>query len=348
MVEVLLSALVRARSPSREEGPAVDVFEDWVAGRFPVTRRGNNRAVCRDSGIPGPRLLLLSHYDTVPATPQWTRDPHAPTREGDRLYGLGANDAKGCLAAMMCAFEAAHLARGSLWLVAAAEEEVGRNGVETILPALPAFSAAIVGEPTGMDVATAQNGLLLLDCVTPGRAGHAARPHLADNALYTMCRDILALEGLELDRVHPLAGRTTLAVTVASAGERHNVIPGEARFTVDLRTTAAYAHAELVAAIQGRVRSAVSVRSERFHPVETPPHAEILAAAEAAWPAARTFASPTLSDWAHLRSVPAIKWGPGLSEVSHTADEWVEVAMVAAAVDAYRQAAETYLRGASA
>lgn len=344
-MEDLLAALVRARSPSREEGPAVEVFEAWVGGRFPVVKVGLNRAVCRDSGVPGPRLCLLSHLDTVPATPAWTRDPWVPTREGNRLYGLGANDAKGCLAAMMCAFESATVSRGSLWLLAAAEEEVGRNGVETILPELPSFDAAIVGEPTEMHVATAQNGLLVLDCVATGRAGHAARPQLADNAIYAMCRDILALEALPLDRIHPEAGATTLAVTVAAAGERHNVIPGEARFTVDLRTTAAYRHDELVSAVRAAVRSTVAVRSDRFHPVATPPGAAILNHALAAWPGARTFFSPTLSDWAHLRGTAAVKWGPGRSEVSHTADEWVDITMVEAAVHAYQAAADAFLEG---
>ncbi len=343
----LLERLVRARSPSREEGPAVTVFEAWNAGRFPVVAQGNNRALCRDSGKPGPRLLLLSHYDTVPATPQWTREPWSPQVEGGRMYGLGANDAKGCLAAMMSAFEQAAVSRGSLWLVAAAEEEVGREGYEKLAPLLPRFDAAIVGEPTGMDIATAQNGLLVLDCVSQGRAGHAARPQLADNAIYAMCRDILALEALDLDRVHPLAGRSTLAVTMASAGDRHNVIPGEARFTVDIRPTAAYTPAELVALVRDRVSAEVNVRSDRFRPVETPPGAAILAAALEAWPQATTFASPTLSDWAHLRELPAIKWGPGRSEVSHTADEWVDLAMVEAAEGAYRQAAETFLRGSA-
>ncbi|MBM4365712.1 MAG: M20/M25/M40 family metallo-hydrolase [Deltaproteobacteria bacterium] len=345
MVTALLERLVRARSPSREEGPAVAVFEAWNAGRFPVVAQGNNRAICRDSGIDGPRLLLLSHYDTVPATPEWTREPWLPVVEDGRMFGLGANDAKGCLAAMMGAFETATVHRGSLWLVAAAEEEVGREGFEKLAPLLPRFDAAIVGEPTGMDIATAQNGLLVLDCVARGRAGHAARPQLADNAIYAMCRDIMALDALDLDRIHPLAGRSTLAVTMASAGERHNVIPGEAKFTVDIRPTAAYTPAELVALVRERVSAEVHVRSDRFRPVETPPGAAILAAAQAAWPAAATFASPTLSDWAHLRDLPAIKWGPGRSEVSHSADEWVELAMVEAAVGAYRQAADTFLRG---
>ncbi len=344
----LLERLVAARSPSREEGPVVAEFEAWARSHGLVVHAlGNNRWVERLGPGAGPTLLLLSHYDTVPATSAWTRQPWVPTREGDRLYGLGANDAKGCLAAMMAAFVAASLPCGRLLLVAAAEEEVGRNGVETVLPQLPPLNAAIVGEPTGMDVATAQNGLLVLDCVATGRAGHAARPHLADNAIYTMARDILAVEALSLPRLHPRAGATTCVVTIAAGGERHNVIPGEARWTIDLRTTDAYTVEELVGLVRERVKSEVSVRSARFVAVSTPAGADVLVAVRAAWPDAVEFASPTLSDWAHLHGVPAVKWGPGRSERSHTADEWVEVSEVEAAVGAYRRAIELYFGGNS-
>lgn len=336
----LLRDLVAARSPSREEGPAADVLEAWLRGKGEVVRADRNLALVRRGPRPGPTLLLCSHHDTVPATPAWTRDPWAPTEEEGRLYGLGANDAKGCLAAMAVACAAAELPAGTLVLAGVCEEEVGRGGLEVFLPTLPAPDAAIVGEPTGLDLAVAQNGLLVLDCVNRGRAGHAARPHLAENPIPAMARDILAVEALELDREHPVAGRTTRVVTMAHAGERHNVIPDRATWTVDLRTTAAWTHAELVERVRAVVAAEVNVRSDRFHPVATPPDAAILAAAEAARPAARRFASPTLSDWAHLGAVPAIKWGPGRSEVSHTADEWVEIAQVHEAAQVYRRAVE--------
>ncbi|MDP2317603.1 MAG: M20/M25/M40 family metallo-hydrolase [Pseudomonadota bacterium] len=334
----LLHDLVAARSPSREEGPAVEVMEAWLRARAPDAERiraDRNLAAVKDSGVPGPTLLLVSHLDTVPATAAWTRDPWAPTIEGGRMYGLGANDAKGCVSAMAHAFAAARPKRGKLVLATVCEEEVGRGGLEIFLPSLPRADHAIVGEPTGLHVAVAQNGLLILDCDAKGRAGHAARPHLADNAIYKAARDILALEGLVLDRVHPAAGRTTHAVTVVTGGDRHNVIPDRVRYTVDLRTTPSYTHAELADLVRGVVGAEVTVRSDRFRPVETPGDAPVLAAALRARPDAHTFASPTLSDWAHLVGVAAIKWGPGLSEVSHTADEWVELAMVEAAVGAY-------------
>lgn len=333
----LLRDLVAARSPSREEGPAVEVMEAWLRAhtRGEIVRADRNLAAILDSGVPGPTVLLLSHLDTVPATAAWTRDPWSPTIEGGRMYGLGANDAKGSCVAMAHAFVAAAPKRGRLVLATVCEEEVGRGGLEVFLPSLPAPDHAIVGEPTGLEICVAQNGLLILDLVAHGRAGHAARPQLADNAIYRAARDILALEALDLDRVHPVAGRTTHAVTVVRGGDRHNVIPDRVELTVDLRTTPAYTQAELAEIVRGVVGAEVRVRSDRFRPVETPDGAAVLAAARRARPNAKTFASPTLSDWAHLVGVPAIKWGPGLSEVSHTADEWVELAMIEEAIGCY-------------
>lgn len=343
-VEELLCRLVAAPSPSREEEPAVAVLEGWLQrSPFPVIREDRNLAAVRSGNEPGPTLMLASHLDTVPSTSSWTRPPWTPSRDGGRLYGLGANDAKGCVAAMTQAFLNATVRRGKLVLAATCEEETGRNGLEVFLKRLPAPDHAIVGEPTGLQIAVAQNGMLILDCVARGRAGHAARPQLADNAISRAARDILRIEEMALDRLHPTAGLTTRAVTIISGGSRHNVIPDSCTFTVDLRTTAAYSHPELLDLFQKQLESEVKVRSDRFHPVATPKGSLLLAAAQAARPDAKTFSSPTLSDWAHLRGVDAIKWGPGLSEVSHTADEWVELAMVQAAVEAYTSVIETLL-----
>lgn len=347
MVEELLCKLVAAPSPSTQEGPAVDVLETWLrAAGLPdvqILRVDRNIAAIRQASEPGPTLMLASHLDTVPATASWTRPPWTPTREAERLYGLGANDAKGCVAAMTQAFLKTPLRRGRLVLAATCEEETGRNGLEIFLPLLPKPDHAIVGEPTGLEVAVAQNGLLILDCVAGGRAGHAARPQLADNAISRAARDILRIDGMNLDREHPTAGKTTRAVTIVAGGSRHNVIPDRCSFTVDLRTTAAYSHPELVEMFRGLLESEVKVRSDRFHPVATPEVSAVLRAALAARPQAKTFSSPTLSDWAHLLGVDAIKWGPGLSEVSHTADEWVELAMVAEAEVAYARVIEELL-----
>lgn len=349
MIVGRLSALVAAASPSGKEEPAVAVMEAWLRGEgADVLVEGRNLAAVRDSGVPGPTLLLSSHLDTVPATAAWTRPPWTPTREGDRLYGLGANDAKGCVVALTQAFLTAKLSRGRLVLATTCEEETGRNGLEVFLPKLPRPDQAIVGEPTGLDIAVAQSGMLILDCMAKGKAGHAARPHLAENALYAAARDVLALEGLALDRVHESLGRTTLAVTILNGGERHNVIPDRCTFTVDLRTTPAYTHEELAGIVQAAVHAEVKVRSGRYRATETPPDAPVFRAARAVHPSARVFSSPTVSDWAHLAGVAAIKWGPGLSEVSHTADEWVDVTMVERAVGLYRGVIEAVLSAGGA
>ncbi len=340
----LLRRLVAAPSPTGQEGPAADVMEEWLRRRgVPVLRIDRNIAAFREGAAPGPTLLLCSHLDTVPATASWTRAPYTPTVEAGRLYGLGANDAKASVAAMSVAFATAAVRRGRLVLAATCEEESGRNGLEAFLPRLPRPDAAIVGEPTGLHIAVAQSGMLILDCFTEGKAGHAARPHLADNAIYKAAADIVKLESLELERVHPRLGRTTHAVTVIQGGERHNVIPDRCQYTVDLRTTPAYTHAELVERVQARVSARVQVRSGRYRATETPEQTPVLVAAERAWPAGRRFCSPTVSDWAHLHGIPAIKWGPGLSEVSHTADEWVELQQVDAAAEAYARVVEELL-----
>jgi len=334
-----LCALVAAPSPSREEGPAVDVVGQWMsrpaASPVRVLQMDRNIAGFRSGPLPGPVVMLCSHIDTVPATPSWTRPPLAPTLEGGRLYGLGSNDAKASVTAMMEAFLSAPLRRGTLIAAMVCEEETGRNGLEAFLPHLPKPDHAIIGEPTGLQIATAQNGMLLLDCVAHGRAGHAARPWLADNAILRAARDIQKIAALRLDRLHPVAGATTHAVTLISAGTRHNIIPDRCQFTIDLRTTAAYDHASLIQDFRDLLESEVLIRSDRFHPVETPEGSAICAAARRANPEAQLFSSPTLSDWAHLRGIDAIKWGPGLSEVSHTADEWVEVEMVERAARMY-------------
>lgn len=339
---MLLAELVAARSPSREEGPAVDVLAAWLRGRGELRRLDRNLIFVRDSGRSGPTILLLSHTDTVPATAAWTRDPWSPTVEGGRLYGLGAADAKGCVAAMAEAACTARLPRGKLVFAPVCEEETGRGGLEAILGELPPADGAIVGEPTGLDFAVSQSGLLVLEGRVRGRAGHAARPWLADNPIPRLAEDLLRLSALDLRRGDE--PWTTLVPTMVQAGERHNVIPAEACYTLDLRTTPAWTHAELVERVRATVSAELTVRSDRFRPVRTPDGAHILACAEAAWTRGRRFASPTLSDWAHL-ALPAIKWGPGRSEQSHTADEWVDLAEVEAAVGAYRRTIELFLEG---
>lgn len=347
----LLTELVAIPSVSGDEEAVAAHLAAWLEERGLTPTVDDRNLHVRIAGrAPGPVLLLNSHLDVVPPGDGWLADPFVPRLIDGRMIGRGANDAKASVAAMAVATVALAAdppARGELVFAATCEEERGRDGLERLLPTLGPLDAAIVGEPTGLHPAVAQNGLLLLELYPRGRAGHAARPHLADNAISIAARDIVAIEGLTWEPANPHVGPMTLAVTQIEAGTAHNVIPDRARIVVDIRTIPEIPPHAVVERIRSVVRSEVRVRSDRLAPVATPAGAAILDAVLRALPDARPFGSPTLSDWAHLAGVPAVKLGPGLSEVSHTTEEWVELAQVERAADAYRQIARTYLDGGS-
>ncbi|MFT4625874.1 MAG: acetylornithine deacetylase [Myxococcota bacterium] len=335
-VRSLLRDLVATPSVSGDEHAVVEVLADWLRGHGLSVRVDDRNLECR-VGEGGPVVLLNSHTDVVPPGEGWHTDPFVPTISDVRMVGRGCNDAKASVAAMACAMVelAALELPGSVVFAATCEEERGREGLERFLPSLGRLDAAIVGEPTGLHPAVSQNGLLLLELYPEGRAGHAARPTLAVNALDIACRDVVALHDLEWEPADPHVGPMTLVCTQLEAGRAHNVIPESARVVVDIRTIPQIPPDVVIARVREVVRSRVHVRSNRLPPVRTPAGAAILDAVRAALPDAVPFGSPTLSDWAHLVGVPAVKLGPGLSEVSHTANEWVELAMVDCAVGAY-------------
>lgn len=344
----LLQRLVATPSVSRDEAAVATVLCEWLAARGVGAERvdGDNVVVRVRGAQPGPRLLLNSHLDTVPRKDGWTRDPWGAAIEGDRLYGLGSNDAKASVAAMAAATVALAregLACGELVFAATVMEETGGGGLEHIRPSLGALDGALVGEPTSLQGALAQGGLLILEATAEGRTAHAARPAEGINAISIAARDIVAVESVALDREHPFLGRSTAAVTVVRAGDRHNVIPDRCEFTIDVRYTPSYAAAELVERFAAVMRSKLRVRSERLRPVETDADSAIARALRTASPAIQFFGSPTMSDWVYLRDVPAIKIGPGDSERSHTPDEWVALDHVRRAVTLYRDAARAFL-----
>ena len=280
----------------------------------------------------GPLLLLDTHLDTVPPAPGWTRDPYAATVESGRVHGLGANDAKASVAAMTAAFLA--LAGDppgvTLGLALVAGEETRSQGTRDALDLLASLGAplagAVFGEPTGLDLAVAQKGLVVLELAARGDAAHAAHARAlgATNAARGLARDLVALESVDLAPAHALLGETTLEPTVVRAGTARNVVPAEATAVLDLRTTPALPAEAAVARLRAAVRGELRVLSDRFAPRETPADSALLAAATAARPAARRYGSATLSDWALLPAgVPGLKVGPGRSERSHTPDEFV-------------------------
>jgi acetylornithine deacetylase len=334
----LLAELVAIPSVSGSEAD----LADRVAGRLrdgsvAFERVGRNVIARRGDGAPC--LLLNSHLDTVPPCAGWTADPWTPRVMGDRLIGLGANDAKASVAAMLEAFLTASLpgpGRGSLIFAATCDEETGGEGLEAILERL-AFDAAIIGEPNDFSVAVSQKGLVKLRLTAHGRAGHAARPHLADNAVVRAARDILAIDALEFSAEDPHLGRPTAVVTVVQGGDRSNVVPDRCVLTVDARTVAGFDNDAMIAAVSGAVSSEIEVVSARLRPVGGDPESPIARAAMAAVPGRRATGFPSVSDLAHLKGRAAIVFGPGTPDQSHAADESISLAALREAPGVYRR-----------
>ena len=342
--------LVRFPSLSKEEGPIADFVADYLVQNGLMPQRLDDN-VYVSLGTGEDVLLLNSHLDVVPVGEGWATDPFVPLVKDGRMVGRGSNDAKASVAAMALAMtRLAERPPEGVQVVFAAtcEEERGRGGLEVFLPQLGPIDAAVVGEPTGLQPAVAQNGLLILELFARGKAGHAARPHLATNAIDIAARDVAALHGLQWQPHNPHVGPMTLAVTQIEAGRAHNVIPEVCKMVVDIRTIPEIPPEVVVERVRSVVQSEVRVRSDRFRPVRTPHEDRLVDAVREAHPEGAAFGSPTLSDWAHLAHVPAVKLGPGLSEVSHTANEWVDLAEVERAVGVYEGIVRAWARSASA
>ncbi len=339
----LLGELVATPSISGQEAAVAERLSTWLKGQgIAFEAKGDNLIARLQGRQPGPTLLLNSHLDTVPAKDGWQRDPWSPKIEEGRLFGLGSGDAKASVAAMACAFAQLHkrgLERGSVVFAATVMEETGGGGLEHIVEDLGPLSAALVGEPTSLQAAVAQGGLMILEGTARGVAAHAARPWEGQNALEIAAKDLLAVHSTDFDRQHALLGGTTANVTVLRGGDRHNVIPATCEYTIDVRYTPAYSPAEIEALLCERTQAELRVRSRRLAPVETAADAALVRALRSALPGLQLQGSPTMSDWVHLRHIDAVKIGPGDSARSHTADESVACAEVVRAVDLYRDTA---------
>lgn len=293
----------------------------------------------------GPLLCLNTHVDTVAPAAGWSRDPFTPTLAQGRVYGLGSNDAKASVAAMVAALARLlpHLPdlRVELALMLVAGEETGGGGTEAVLGALRGAgvepAAVVVGEPTGLDLAYIQKELLALELCAKGQAGHAAhaREVGASNPIRLLARDLLTLEGLELGPPHPGLGPVTLEPTVIRGGQARNAVPGEASCVLDVRTNPAPSPEEVARGVAAAVSSEVRVLSQRLRPFETSLDHPLVRAALAACPGSRCVASRTVSDLAHFAGVPGVKVGPGESRRSHTPDEFVEEEEILAGVEMY-------------
>ena len=322
----LLQALIRIPSTSRDESQATSFMVSWMEERgLRPERHGNNILLTApDYDERRPTLLLNAHIDTVKPVSTWSREPFGGEMDGDRLYGLGSNDCGGGLVTLLQVFR--HLSQQkrsyNLLYVASAEEEVsGEHGFRSILPLLPPIDVALVGEPTGMQPAVAERGLMVLDVVSHGVSGHAARGE-GKNAITAALKDLQWLSSYRFERESELLGPTTMQVTVIHAGTQHNVVPDRCEMIVDVRTNERYTNEEVLAFIQQHVESEVKARSTRLQPSHIPlDHPLVKRCMELG---RQPFGSPTLSDQA-LMPFASLKMGPGDSARSHSADEYIRI-----------------------
>lgn len=301
-------------------------------------------------GAPGRTLALVSHLDVVPPGSGWTRDPFTPTVEGERLYGRGSSDAKASVAAMLtAAHDVARRGgprRGDLLLLFGLGEETRTTSMPDLVARAGPIDAAIIGEPTDLDLAIAQRGLMMVDLVAHGGQRHAGRvteDGPFTNALTVLARDLVRLDSLFLDRPHPILGHPTVTPTMVTAGVSRNVTPPVAKAVLDVRSTPMWSHAELAEGLAAALDGQVIVTSDRLVPCETPAGSRLLAACTSLRPEAKHYGSPTCSDWVFLRHVDAVKCGPGTSRRSHTPDECVDLPQVSAARRFYADLAGEYL-----
>ena len=333
----LLLELIVTPSFSREENKTADRLEQFLAAEgVEVKRFLNNVWACNRHFNPAkPTILLNSHHDTVKPNPAWTRDPFTPMVENGLITGLGSNDAGGPLVSLIAAFLTFHDRVDlpyNLVLAATAEEEIsGKNGIEALWPHLPPINCAIVGEPTNMEMAVAEKGLMVLDCVAHGKAGHAAREE-GVNAIYEAMPDIEWFRTYRFPKVSEMLGPVKMSVTVINAGQAHNQVPPECRFSVDVRVTDAYTLEEILDVIRQHVSCVVTPRSMRLRPSGIPSDHPLLWAGKKCGCA--LYGSPTSSDQA-LIPVPSVKIGPGDSARSHAADEYIREEEIVAGIGRY-------------
>lgn len=332
-----LKGMISRPSFSRDETAVADFLQQtWQSAGHTVHRKGSNLWIVSPGfDLNKPTLLLNSHIDTVKPASGWTKDPFNPEEsEDEKLYGLGSNDAGASVVSLYAAFtrliekEQAY----NLIFLASCEEEVsGKNGIESALADLPPIAFAIVGEPTGMQPAVAEKGLMVLDCVSIGKAGHAARNE-GINAITLAIKDIEWFNTYQFPEKSDFLGPVKMSVTIIHAGTQHNVVPDRCEFTVDIRTNEFYPNEKLFELIREQVGCEVKARSYRLNSTRTDLNHPFVQ--RAAMMGKEPFGSPTLSDQA-LMPFPSVKIGPGNSARSHAADEYIGLMEIREAIDTY-------------
>ncbi len=322
----LLEKLIAIPSLSREEDKTADLLYDYLKqkGVQPKRKQNNVWAFADDYQEGRPTILLNSHHDTVKPAASWSVDPFTPVQQGGKLIGLGSNDAGGPLVALLHTFLILNAVKGrgyNLVFAATAEEEIsGKNGVVITLPELGNIDLAIVGEPTQMQMAVAEKGLMVIDGIAKGISGHAARNE-GKNAIYIALQDIGWLRTFQFPKKSETLGSINVAVTQINAGTQHNVVPDACTFVIDVRTHEEYTNQEVFEILQKNTQSELKARSFRLNASGIPLGHPIVKKGQQL--GMRYYGSPTLSDQALMSGFPSLKIGPGDSTRSHTADEFI-------------------------
>ena len=340
----LLKKLIATPSVSRNEKDAADIMEQTIRSYgFEPQREANNLWIIDPHYDESrPTLLLNAHIDTVKPVASWSRDPFSPDIEDGVLYGLGSNDCGGGLCSLLQIFRMLTEKPQSYNLIylASAEEEVsGKDGITRALPLLPHINLAIVGEPTGMNPAVAEKGLMVLDVIAHGKSGHAARNE-GVNAIYEALDDMRWIRDYKFEKVSEFLGPTKMTLTVVNAGTQHNVIPDKCTMLVDIRTNEFYDNEEVYEFIRQHLKSEVKAHSFRLKSSRIDPEHPLIKKCVAM--GMKPFGSPTLSDQA-LMHFPSFKLGPGESSRSHSANEFIRISEIRDAIAKY----ETLLDGAA-
>lgn len=333
----LLRQLIAIPSFSREEHGTASALQRFLQGKGIAGQRLHNNvwAFNKQYDAAKPVLLLNSHHDTVKPNKAYTLDPFSPQLMDGKLYGLGSNDAGASLVSLLAAFlyfyERDDLKYNLLFAATAEEEISGTQGIEALLPVLGKIDAALVGEPTLMEMAVAEKGLLVLDCAVQGVAGHAARDE-GENAIYKALADIEWFRSFVFPEVSSMLGPVKMTVTTINAGTQHNVVPAVCNFTVDVRVTDCYTHEQVLDIIRQHTSCTVTPRSLRLKPTAIDiQHPLVQSGLQSG---KKAFGSATLSDKTFM-PFPALKIGPGDSARSHTDDEFVYLHEIEAGIHDY-------------